>query len=247
MKKAEQLFTSFLEVEKDLALEAAYGRLSRQVAHDLRSPLGAFRVAIQVLKSNKATYHSHKSEIELAEKANHRIDEILSLLLKRPKQCNSEITEVHSVIDEAMGYVSTRQDKAPVRIVRNYTLEPLFVYQQKVDLLRVLINIFENAFDAVEPCGRIMVGTELRDSQIYIAISDSGVGIAPSDLQRIFERGFTKGKANGNGEGLSIVEELVFANKGTISVSSEPGQGTEIVLSFPLWTQKTDTTVGGLS
>lgn len=237
MKKAEVIMSSFLEVDRGLALEAAYGRLSRQVAHDLRSPLGAFKVALQNLKRDKNTFYNHRSEIELAEQANDRIDEILSLLLHRPKSAVVEITEVHSVIDEALSFVSGRQQKPSIRIVRNYNIEPVYVHQPKVNLLRILINLFENAFDAVDVCGEILITTDVRAGRVELSIKDNGQGIAPEDLSRIFERGFTKGKSHGTGEGLSIVEELVFGGGGALGVNSRPSVGTEVLVWFPVWTQ----------
>ena len=96
----------------------------------------------------------------------------------------------------------------------------------------MLINLVENAMDAIERDGRITLQAELAGGAVRISVRDSGPGIAPELLDRIFDPFFTT-KANGTGLGLAIVREIVERFGGTIRVESQPVGGTEFIVTFP--------------
>jgi signal transduction histidine kinase len=105
-------------------------------------------------------------------------------------------------------------------------------------LRRVLINLLGNALDALEqartrdPEIRILAGENLAGTRVWVRVRDNGPGIEPHALAGIFSP-FATGKPNGTGLGLAISKKLVDAHGGSIEVHSEPGGGTEFVLTFP--------------
>jgi two-component system phosphate regulon sensor histidine kinase PhoR len=110
-------------------------------------------------------------------------------------------------------------------------------------LQQVLVNLIHNAIKFTLPGGSIRVSAQSREKEIVFCVKDSGVGIAPDDLSRIFERFYKADRARssgGTGLGLSICRHLVEAHGGRIWVESRPGEGSSFYFSIPLFTQKND-------
>jgi signal transduction histidine kinase len=100
---------------------------------------------------------------------------------------------------------------------------------------QVFVNLLVNAAQAIERKGEIWLSTRAEDGQAVIRIRDSGRGISPEHLGKIFEPFFTtKEVGAGTGLGLHVAYKIVTAHRGTISVSSEVGKGTEFTVRLPL-------------
>jgi two-component system, NtrC family, sensor kinase len=101
-------------------------------------------------------------------------------------------------------------------------------------LRQIIVNLLSNALDAVDADGRVTVAAKPAGDDVLITISDTGHGIAPDDLRRIFEPFYTtKGRGKGTGLGLAICRQLTAALGGNISVESEPGQGSTFFVRLP--------------
>jgi signal transduction histidine kinase len=101
-------------------------------------------------------------------------------------------------------------------------------------LRQIVINLLSNALDALEQGGLVTLTAHAQDDHVVITVRDTGTGIAPEDLRRIFEPFYTtKGRGKGTGLGLAICRELAKALGGTITVESTPGQGSAFTLSLP--------------
>jgi len=110
--------------------------------------------------------------------------------------------------------------------------EPLYVYAEAEQLIRVPINLFSNAVHSTEN-GRITIRATVDDGYITVQISDTGEGITADLIPRVFERG-TSGKG-GKGYGLSICKTIVEAHGGTIKIESEKGKGTNVKFTIPAY------------
>ena len=97
------------------------------------------------------------------------------------------------------------------------------------------MSMFRNAYEAIEGEGEMRLRTSVQGESVIIKISDTGHGIPPEDMDRIFDPGFTtKGVKVGVGLGLSICYQIVVdEHKGRIDVSSEPGRGTTFTITLP--------------
>ena len=101
-------------------------------------------------------------------------------------------------------------------------------------LRQIVINLLSNALDAVDKNGRVTVAAKASGDDVLITISDTGHGIAPDDLRRIFEPFYTtKGRGKGTGLGLAICRQLTAALGGNISVQSKPGVGSTFFVRLP--------------
>jgi signal transduction histidine kinase len=99
--------------------------------------------------------------------------------------------------------------------------------------IRVLCNLIKNAREAMPNGGILTIGTDLVEDQVVIRISDTGVGIPPELLPKLFEPFVTHGKSHGTGLGMAIAKSVVTAHNGKISVSSVQGSGTTVDIRLP--------------
>lgn len=111
--------------------------------------------------------------------------------------------------------------------------DPAIVWGNPVELRELLINIVNNAIDALPLGGRVEIAIESRGSSSILRIADTGVGMPPEIVQRIFDPFFTTKGVAGSGLGLSVVYGIVVRHHGEISVESIPGKGTTFTIVFP--------------
>ncbi len=103
-------------------------------------------------------------------------------------------------------------------------------------LIRTLQNLVANSQDAMEIGGRLSVSAMAKDGSVEIVVSDTGGGIAPENLEKIFDPLYT-GKSSGTGLGLAICHEIISKHHGSISVASEIGVGTSFTICIPFAVQ----------
>jgi anti-sigma regulatory factor (Ser/Thr protein kinase) len=120
-----------------------------------------------------------------------------------------------------------------------HAVAPVRVAGDPERLAQVLDNLLSNALRYTDPGGRVLVSLSARDGEATIDVADSGIGIAPEYLGRVFDRfwrapGARARAAEGSGVGLALVSELVRAHGGTVEVSSRPGNGTSFQVRLPL-------------
>jgi signal transduction histidine kinase len=97
------------------------------------------------------------------------------------------------------------------------------------------MNLLRNAAQAIEQQGTITIATYADEAQVYVRISDTGKGIPPEDLPRIYDPGFTTQSGGvGKGLGLSIVYNIIQKHHGDIKVETAAGKGTQVTISLPI-------------
>ena len=109
----------------------------------------------------------------------------------------------------------------------------------EADLAQLTTNLLENAIKYTPPGGNIAVSLAQHDERAVLAVADSGIGIAPVDQQRVFERFYRVDKARstasgGTGLGLAIVKHITLAHNGSVELTSEPGHGSTFRVNLPL-------------
>ncbi|HEY7679728.1 MAG TPA: ATP-binding protein, partial [Terriglobia bacterium] len=157
------------------------------------------------------------------------------LNLARPAQSDAGPVDLHAVIGDVLsllehqlrnGRIQVRKELAPVAPV---------VQGTEYKLQQVFLNLFLNAKDAMPEGGQLRVTSWAEDSRVRIEIRDTGVGIPPEDLRRIYDPFFTtKGPGRGTGLGLAICYGIIHEHAGKISAESRPGLGTRFDLEFPV-------------
>lgn len=227
------------------ASDTARGVLAHQVAHDLRSPLGALRLCVRDLSSSSIVKDSLGDELTLMRNAVERVSEIVSDLNKDARlnslghystAIEHRPLEIHAAIEEVIRLITKQASFHNVNIVRQYFPKSIFINIPKIDFFRIVTNLLNNAAEACSHRGQIRVTTSFTASSSHceIIIGDNGCGIPTDVMHRIFERRFTFGKPGGTGEGLAIVKDLLSKHQGTAKVDSRPGMGTTFSLTFPV-------------
>lgn len=143
--------------------------------------------------------------------------------------------DLRQIIDSTLSMLSNEL-KYKVKAHVNYVAQSPFIRCQPVQLNQVLLNIFNNAIQAMNDKGDIWIELNEQSDSLSLLIKDNGCGIAPDVLPRVFEPFFTtKDVGHGSGLGLSMVYTVIKQHQGTISLESEQGIGTVININFPLY------------
>lgn len=231
----EQGLTERLVVTDRLAL---LGQLLVGVAHEIRNPLAAIQLNLHVVQQSVGQDPTCRSAIEMALAGAQRIAELLESALNfaRPTAQFVQAHDVHTLVEAAVGLLRTMLYRKNITIERRYGRNVPPVYGDARQLQQVFINLLSNASDAIEGHGTITLETarEEMDGQTYVVvrIEDTGSGIAPEDLARIFEPFFTR-KPHGTGLGLAIARRIVLQHRGELLVHSTPGVGTCCTVRLP--------------
>ena len=205
----------------------------RHLVHDLKSPL----TSTQALVSLAEYACQEKGEEQVADflrKAERSIDRMSGMISEiLDDQQRSDIT-VRRLLDATLAQISVSEHAAQVSV--DDCCPDSLVCVNKTCFVRALVNLIENAFHAMDPVeGRVEIRAERRRSeerdQIAFSVRDNGCGIRPEHLEEIWENGFSTRRSSGLG--LSFVKKVVHDSQGRISVSSQPGEGTEFEILLP--------------
>jgi two-component system nitrogen regulation sensor histidine kinase NtrY len=245
-----QLYSSFNRMVRRLrrararevrtARVLAWGEMARQIAHEIKNPLTPIRLAVQHLRRAWRDRRGDFGEL-LDENVSQvlveidRLNEIARAFSRygAPRDEAGPLTEVDvaRVVREALTLY--RAGETGIRYIDR--LEPrLPLVRARMDELReVLLNLLENARDAVNGEGEVVVTGHAVHGVVEIAVNDSGPGIDEDLIPRIFEPHFST-RSSGTGLGLAIVRRLVEGWGGDVDASSEAGQGTTLRFRIPV-------------
>lgn len=214
---------------------AALGQLSAGLAHELRNPLGTIKASSEMLLKNIPKDHALAAE--LAGFISTEVDRTNSLVTRflefaRPLELRAKASELSEVIDRAIAQLERNTPRYEVTVYRNYSpdVRP-FPFDTEL-MERVIYNLLVNAAQATPAGGAVTVKTRPVDGSVEISVIDRGAGIAPEDLESIFNPFFTT-KKEGLGLGLAIVSRIVDLHGGKMAVESEPGKGSVFCVYLP--------------
>lgn len=212
---------------------AAIGQVARGIGHEfgniLQRIVGKADLALSEGDSTKLKAHL-KIILDAAERAAVIVRNLQSF--SRHSAAKSP-TDVSKVIEDTLSLVNHELVKQSVTI-EDKRSSVKQVSANSGELQQVLMNFIINAMHAMPEGGKVEVGCAERDGAVEIWVRDSGTGISPEVLPRIFEYAFTTKGDQGSGLGLSISKQIVEGHGGTISVASEVGKGTIFTVRLPL-------------
>jgi signal transduction histidine kinase len=212
---------------------AMLGLLAGGVGHELRNPLGVMTNAIYylgaVLKEAPAEIAEYlgilRTQISLAEKI---VGDLLDFARIKPPQF--EIVSVSQVVDEQLARVGSLDG---VTVKHDYPSDLPRIRVDRVQIGQVVLNLITNALQAMNGNATLTFrGRRAADGFVRLDVIDTGVGIPPGQMGKLFEPLFTT-KARGIGLGLAVSRSLIQANGGAISAESIPGAGTTMSVSLP--------------
>ena len=219
--------------------ELAWREMAKQVAHEIRNPLTPIKLAAQHLRR---AYEDRVPEFDaILRKVTDTIIEQISTLsrisdefsrfARMPKRSPIRVS-VDEALTEAV-HLFQHHEAITFSVAAPDVLPPILADRE--ELLRVFINIIKNAAQAMHDEGTITIETAIRDTAIIVTIADTGMGIPPEMLPRVFEPNFST-RTEGMGLGLAIAKKIIDDMDGRISVESSVGSGTSIIITLPVAT-----------
>jgi len=214
---------------------AMVGRLTAGVAHEMKNPLNAMTIHLELLKQKLAQGKPASMHADVIEQEIRRLDERIQGFLRfvRPDEVKFGAVALAPLLGSVLDAVQLEAQRANVSIARHCGDGALLVEGDAAQLRDVFLNLLQNAIQAMPKGGRLTVScAALPDRRVRVRIEDTGVGIAPENLTRIFELYYTT-KERGTGVGLSMVYRTVQIHNGEIDVESTVGVGTTFIVVLP--------------
>lgn len=216
---------------------SAMGQLAFGVAHEIRNPINAIGMIAQRLNKEFTptdNEQEYKKITELLRSEVNRINKIITQFLNyaKPIDLNIDYVNTKSFFEEIYQLFLPLAKQKNIKFIKQG--EDSLTVRFDSDLIKQsLMNIIQNAFDAVDENGFVQLKYYKSDSNLIIEISDNGIGIPPEQQKKIFDLYFTT-KKEGNGLGLSIAQKIINQHNGIITVSSKQNQGTTFKLQLPV-------------
>ncbi len=227
------------ELEAALAQQgkmASLGVLSSGVAHEINNPLGVILGYAGYLEKKIPEDDPNFTYIHEIKRESKRCKKIVQDLLsyaRTPKPVLAP-TEINRLLRQIIDFAANHTDLYQVQIVQQLTPQLPTVPADADQLRQVAINLLLNAGAAMPNGGEIIVSTSLEVGRwLCIEVADNGEGISEENLEKIFEPFFTT-KARGTGLGLAITKQIIEMHQGEISIDSQVGEGTTVVIRLPL-------------
>ena len=220
---------------------AAVGQLAAGAAHEIRNPLTAIRSTMQYLARGMEDDDRRDMVDELLTEVD-RINETVGDLLELAREERFEPTTVEPVrlVDQTVALIEAQAEGQGVSIRRHYPEQVPTLRGDPDQLRQLLLNLLLNALQAMPEGGELTLRVETLDGRypaidewIQIVLADTGTGIPPEELEKIFDPFYTT-KSEGTGLGLAISHRIVERHDGELTLESEPRQGTTVYLRFPV-------------
>jgi signal transduction histidine kinase len=218
---------------------ASVGEMSAGIAHEIKNPLAGIKGAITVLADDFSAEDPRREVIDKVLEQISRLDKAATDLLffGRPGKPSLDYVDTNDLLKKTMFFVSQHPEAKNVHQTKEFTRNLPPVWVDGKQLQQVFFNIIINAIQAMKEGGTLVLQTDLVDEKggqsVRVLIGDSGPGIKPEDMERIFTPFFTT-KTQGTGLGLAICRQLIEQQGGTIKLSSRVGEGTRVVINLPV-------------
>lgn len=218
------------------------GQLSAGVAHEIRNPLAAVNLNLQLIKRNLKEDDKNLNYVNTAMQGSDRISRIVDLTLNfsKPTIPKVERININRLIPNSLDLVKPALKSKNIDITLNLEENLPDIEADAKQIQQVLINLLTNAFDSIKNHGKVEVNTYIEESSknnerryVVTSIQDSGIGISNEDLQRIFNPFFTR-KTEGTGLGLPITQRILHHHNGVIDVESSKDKGTCFYVKLPI-------------
>jgi signal transduction histidine kinase len=215
---------------------AATGKLAASIAHEINNPLQGIMTSIAAVRLKLKDVTCDLSGLDIVEKGLKRISNIVKQLLSlhRPERQEKHWSNINQVVEEVISLMQSQlmMNKITIKKSLSDTLPQVFISSQQIH--QVLLNLMLNGQESMMEGGEIRVVTRHKNNNIIIKIIDTGKGIDPKDLPKIFDPFFSTKDKMGTGLGLSVVHSAIESHDGKIEVNSTLGKGTEFTIYLPI-------------
>ena len=228
-------------------LEDSFERISRfsaDIAHDLRTPVNNIRGEAEVALARARTIDEYRDALESSLEEAVRLSDLISnlLFLARTESplthLRLEKVDVAELLDGVREYYDASAVEAGVTLTSVAGHETITAELDRTLIQRAVGNLVSNAVAHTIEGGTVAITTRLQAASVVIEVTDTGVGIPPEALPRVFDRFFRvdpsrSAASGGTGLGLSIVQGIMLLHGGNVNITSKPGVGTQVTLRVP--------------
>jgi PAS domain S-box-containing protein len=239
MRDAESARRIEDEIELSRRISAS-GRVTRGVAHEVKNPINAIVLHLQLLRNKLQLIDPDTSRhVDIIDSEIHRLDRVVQILVDftRPRDLHLEDTDLRLVLDEVLLLASPDAAQHGVKIVRELPDEAMAVKVDVDFIKQAMLNVVLNGVQAMPKGGTLTIAAHRNDDTVVTEVRDQGTGIPASVQDKIFELYFTT-KETGSGIGLAQTYQIMQWHYGSVEFESTEGQGTTFRLRLPLAEQR---------
>ena len=233
-QELQETHKQYLHAEK----LSVIGQLSASIAHEVNNPLQGIMTILKGLKKYAILDEENREFLDLAIGESERIRNLIQILydFSQPSSGRKETVDVHNSLNSLLLLNKNDFDKKQITVACNFTESLPQILAVKDQIKQVLLNLLTNAAEAcLQPGGMITISTWLVEKWVAVAIKDTGIGIAPDKLDKIFHPFYsTKAEVKGTGLGLSICHGIIQKHHGKIRVESKLGEGSTFTVLLPI-------------
>ena len=230
--------TEIRRLEREVRMQdrlAAVGRLAAAIAHEIRNPLTSIAGSASMLSAATEMSEEHRKLLEIVTRESQRLNNIISdfLAYSRGKQYHFDKVDLLPLVEDTLTLMQHRMtaENTGISIERHFAVREAWVLADGDKIKQVFWNFCENAVRAMPSGGTFTVGIEPLGADWQLSFADSGTGMSPQQIEKIFEP-FQSSFEGGTGLGLAIVYQIVQAHEGKVWARSRQGQGTTLVLKL---------------
>lgn len=229
-------------------LEESFEQISRfsaDMAHDLRTPVNNIRGEAEVALARARTVDEYRDVLGSCLEESVRLSDLISNLLFLAR-AESPLTQLHRApvdVGELLGslreYYEASAAEGGITLTAAVRAEPVVAELDRTLMQRAVGNLITNAMAHTPPGGSVVLAANAEPAGVRIEVSDTGAGIPPEALPRVFDRFYRVDTSRchtsgGTGLGLSIVQSIVTLHEGNAEIASQPGKGTRVTLRLPV-------------
>ena len=240
-RKVEQRTQELLETQKQyLHAEklSAIGKLSACIAHEFNNPLQGVITILKGVRKRAILEEEDKQLMDAAISESNRMKDLIRSLqdFNRPSSGRQVLIDLHKSLDSLLLLHKRDLQEKQISVILDYAKELPLVMAVPDQIKQVLLNLLTNAADACQQSGGVITITTWQEGgRVAVAIKDTGIGINPEDLERIFQPFYTtKNEVKGTGLGLSVSHGIIKKHQGEIRVDSQPGEGATFTVLLPI-------------
>lgn len=232
LKKLEAAQEELVRSEK----LAATGKITAQLSHELNNPIHNIQGCLEAARKRIAEGHASREFVDLAYDEVLRIGKLIRQMIDfyRPQVDSRENVQVNRIVREVLKTSESLFDKRRIRVICELSPDVGEIRASPDQLKQVFLNLIFNSVDAMPGGGTLRVSSDHDGHKVSIALQDTGCGITPQHLSKIFDAFFTtKTKASGVGLGLSVSYGIVRSHGGNILVESKVNEGSKFIVQLP--------------
>lgn len=213
-------------------------KLTGGLAHEIKNPLSTIKVNLKLITEDTQNAPDNPQrwlkKINVVQKETARLEQILDDFLRfiGKSELNTKNTDINLLISDMADFYTPQARAKNVTVRLGLAKTPITCKIDPDMIKQVILNLFINATQAMQGGGELIVRTKMSDKNANIEISDTGSGISPDKIDKIFLAYYTSRPA-GTGLGLPIAKKIIDAHNGHITVNSLPGKGTSFTITIP--------------